>query len=43
MFRKNESELAAMAQLPTGAKLNVPISLQLEESFKVLDDSQGAN
>jgi glutamate/aspartate transport system substrate-binding protein len=32
-----------VARLPTGEKLNVPISPQLEESFKVLDDSQGAN
>jgi glutamate/aspartate transport system substrate-binding protein len=28
-----------VARLPTGEKLNVPISPQLEESFKVLDDS----
>jgi glutamate/aspartate transport system substrate-binding protein len=32
-----------VARLPTGEKLNVPISPQLEESFKVLDDSQVAN
>ena len=32
-----------VARLPTGEKLNVPISPQLEESFKVLDDSQGPN
>ena len=28
-----------VARLPTGEKLNVPISPQLEESFKVLDES----
>jgi glutamate/aspartate transport system substrate-binding protein len=28
-----------MARLPTGEKLGIPISLQLEESFKVLDAS----
>lgn len=28
---------------PTGEKLNVAISPQLEEAFKVLDDSEGAN
>ncbi len=30
-------------RLPTGERMGVPISPQLEESFKVLDDSQGAN
>jgi glutamate/aspartate transport system substrate-binding protein len=29
-----------VARLPTGEKLNVPISPQLEEAFKVLDDSE---
>jgi glutamate/aspartate transport system substrate-binding protein len=33
-----------MARLPTGERLGVPISLQLEEAFKALDDSpQGTN
>jgi glutamate/aspartate transport system substrate-binding protein len=32
-----------VARLPTGERLNVPISPQLEESFKVLDDSAGSN
>jgi len=32
-----------LARLPTGERLNVPMSLQLEEAFKVLDDSQGTN
>jgi glutamate/aspartate transport system substrate-binding protein len=33
-----------MARLPTGERLGVPISPQLEEAFKVLDDSsQGTN
>jgi glutamate/aspartate transport system substrate-binding protein len=32
-----------IARLPTGEKLNVSISPQLEDAFKVLDDSQGAN
>jgi glutamate/aspartate transport system substrate-binding protein len=33
-----------MARLPTGERLDVPMSLQLEEAFKALDDSsQGAN
>jgi glutamate/aspartate transport system substrate-binding protein len=32
-----------LARLPTGEKLNVAISPQLEDAFKVLDDSQGAN
>ncbi len=33
-----------MARLPTGERLGVPISLQLEEAFKTLDDSpQGTN
>jgi glutamate/aspartate transport system substrate-binding protein len=32
-----------LSRLPTGEKLNVPISPQLEEAFKVLDDSEGAN
>ncbi|MCK1756177.1 amino acid ABC transporter substrate-binding protein [Bradyrhizobium sp. 137] len=31
------------ARLPTGERLNVPISLQLEEAFKAMDDSPGAN
>jgi glutamate/aspartate transport system substrate-binding protein len=30
-------------RLPTGERLNVPISPQLEDAFKVLDDSEGAN
>lgn len=30
-----------VARLPTGERMNVPISPQLEESFKVLDDSAG--
>src|SRR5947208_2884076 len=30
-----------VSRLPTGEKLNVAISPQLEESFKVLDDTQG--
>jgi glutamate/aspartate transport system substrate-binding protein len=32
-----------VARLPTGEKLNVSISPQLEEAFKVLDDSPSAN
>jgi glutamate/aspartate transport system substrate-binding protein len=32
-----------LARLPTGERLNVPISLQLEEAFKAMDDSAGAN
>jgi glutamate/aspartate transport system substrate-binding protein len=32
-----------LSRLPTGEKLNVAISPQLEDAFKVLDDSQGAN
>ncbi len=33
-----------MARLPTGERLDVPISLQLEEAFKALDNSsQGTN
>src|SRR4051812_3211922 len=32
-----------VGRLPTGEKLNVAISPQLEEAFKVLDDSAGAN
>jgi glutamate/aspartate transport system substrate-binding protein len=32
-----------VARLPTGERLNVPISLQLEEAFKAMDDSPGAN
>ncbi len=32
-----------VARLPTGEKLNVPISPQLEQSFKVLDNSAGSN
>lgn len=31
------------ARLPTGERLNVPISLQLEEAFKAMDDSAGAS
>ncbi len=31
------------ARLPTGERLNVPISLQLEEAFKSMDDSASAN
>jgi glutamate/aspartate transport system substrate-binding protein len=31
------------ARLPTGERLNVSISPQLEDAFKVLDDSEGAN
>jgi glutamate/aspartate transport system substrate-binding protein len=32
-----------VGRLPTGEKLNVAISPQLEEAFKVLDDSPSAN
>jgi glutamate/aspartate transport system substrate-binding protein len=32
-----------MGRLPTGEKLGVAISPQLEEAFKVLDDTQGSN
>src|SRR3984957_8240690 len=32
-----------VSRLPTGEKMNVAISPQLEEAFKVLDDSEGAN
>jgi glutamate/aspartate transport system substrate-binding protein len=32
-----------ISRLPTGEKMNVAISPQLEEAFKVLDDSEGAN
>jgi glutamate/aspartate transport system substrate-binding protein len=32
-----------LSRLPTGEKLNVAISPQLEDAFKVFDDSQGAN
>ena len=32
-----------LARLPTGEKMGVAMSPQLEESFKVLDDSQAAN
>ncbi|WP_146689603.1 amino acid ABC transporter substrate-binding protein [Bradyrhizobium canariense] len=32
-----------VARLPTGEKMNVAISPQLEDAFKVLDDSEGAN
>jgi glutamate/aspartate transport system substrate-binding protein len=32
-----------VSRLPTGEKLNVAISPQLEEAFKVLDDTQGTN
>jgi glutamate/aspartate transport system substrate-binding protein len=31
------------ARLPTGERMNVPISLQLEEAFKAMDDSASAN
>jgi glutamate/aspartate transport system substrate-binding protein len=31
------------ARLPTGERLNVVISPQLEDAFKVLDDTEGAN
>jgi glutamate/aspartate transport system substrate-binding protein len=31
------------SRLPTGEKLNVAISPQLEDAFKALDDSEGAN
>jgi glutamate/aspartate transport system substrate-binding protein len=32
-----------VSRLPTGERLNVAISPQLEDAFKVLDDSEGAN
>jgi glutamate/aspartate transport system substrate-binding protein len=32
-----------VARLPTGEKLNVPISPQLEEAFKALDDTEGTS
>jgi glutamate/aspartate transport system substrate-binding protein len=32
-----------VSRLPTGERLNVAISPQLEEAFKALDDSPGAN
>ena len=32
-----------VARLPTGEKLGVAISPQLEEAFKVLDDTHGSN
>jgi glutamate/aspartate transport system substrate-binding protein len=32
-----------ISRLPTGEKMNVAISPQLEEAFKVLDDREGAN
>jgi glutamate/aspartate transport system substrate-binding protein len=32
-----------VARLPTGEKLNVPLSPQLEEAFKALDDTEGAS
>ncbi|MGX4801744.1 amino acid ABC transporter substrate-binding protein [Bradyrhizobium guangdongense] len=32
-----------MARMPTGERMNVPISLQLEEAFKAMDDSASAN
>jgi glutamate/aspartate transport system substrate-binding protein len=32
-----------LARLPTGERMNVPMSLQLEEAFKAMDDSPGAN
>lgn len=31
------------ARMPTGERMNVPISLQLEEAFKAMDDSASAN
>jgi glutamate/aspartate transport system substrate-binding protein len=31
------------ARLPTGERLNVPISLQLEEAFRAMDNSASAN
>jgi glutamate/aspartate transport system substrate-binding protein len=32
-----------MRRLPTGERLNVAISPQLEEAFQAMDDSPGAN
>jgi glutamate/aspartate transport system substrate-binding protein len=32
-----------VARLPTGERMNVPISLQLEEAFKAMDDSAGTD
>ncbi|HEY3794298.1 MAG TPA: amino acid ABC transporter substrate-binding protein, partial [Bradyrhizobium sp.] len=32
-----------VSRLPTGERLNVAISPQLEDAFKALDDSQGAS
>jgi glutamate/aspartate transport system substrate-binding protein len=32
-----------VSRLPTGEKLNVAISPQLEDAFKVLNDSEGAS
>jgi glutamate/aspartate transport system substrate-binding protein len=32
-----------VARLPTGERLNVPISPQLEEAFKALDDNEGTS
>ena len=32
-----------VARLPTGEKMNVAISPQLEDAFKAMDDSEGAN
>ena len=32
-----------VARLPTGEKLNVAISPQLEEAFKVLNDTEGTS
>jgi glutamate/aspartate transport system substrate-binding protein len=32
-----------VSRLPTGEKLNVPISPQLEEAFKAMDDSEGVS
>jgi glutamate/aspartate transport system substrate-binding protein len=32
-----------VSRLPTGERLNVPISPQLEEAFKALDDTQGTS
>jgi glutamate/aspartate transport system substrate-binding protein len=32
-----------VARLPTGEKLNVAISPQLEDAFKTLDDSEGVS
>jgi glutamate/aspartate transport system substrate-binding protein len=32
-----------VSRLPTGERMNVPISPQLEDAFKALDDSEGVN